>query len=78
MAIGTSVWKVGVGTWAMGPGQPPWEPGSCQKLVGDRRCRLSHPHLAWDLAGSRLCARRRCRQERGSRRRLGKAAGDGG
>lgn len=36
------------------------------ELVVYRQYRLSPPHLAWDLAGGRLCARRRCRQGRGS------------
>lgn len=46
-AINTSVWKVGMGTRAWDPGQPPREP-SAEKLVGGGGCRLSHPPLAWD------------------------------
>lgn len=71
-----------LGSWDEELDTGPWPAslGALQLLeaVGAGGCIWSHPHLAWDLAGSRHCARRRCRQGRGSRRRLGKAAGGGG
>lgn len=69
MAISTSFWRAGVRKQGLGPGRAPWEPCSFRSWLGLGVCNVpptSGLRFSWRC---RLCARRRCRQGRSSRKK---------